>query len=153
MKHTSERFWAKVNKTDDCWEWTASVTAQGEYGQFMLNGRPVRAHRYSWELINGPIPRGLYVCHHCDNPRCVKPEHLFLGTARDNNMDRQQKGRGNYDFGERHRDAKLTPSTVIELRQLIAEGVLSLREIGRRFGMSHNSVRKVRDGRSWSHVA
>ncbi len=88
-----ERFWAKVNKTEGCWLWTGAK--QGKYGALTIPGRrePLRAHRLSWELHNGPIPDGLWVLHHCDNPPCVKPEHLFLGDRRDNMLDAAAKGR------------------------------------------------------------
>lgn len=90
---TVERFWAKVAKSDGCWEWTASL-ARG-YGVLWNyeEKRQVVASRYSWELHNGPIPAGLWVCHHCDNPKCVKPEHLFLGRSHDNILDSMAKGR------------------------------------------------------------
>lgn len=88
-----ERFWEKVDKTGDCWEWTGFKNRQG-YGQFQVstkNGQP--AHRVSFELANGKIPDGMHVCHKCDNPPCVRPDHLFLGTPSDNMKDMVKKGR------------------------------------------------------------
>lgn len=93
----SDRFWSKVDRTGTgCWLWLASLTGAG-YGQFWLNGRREGAHRVAWELTYGPIPDGLLVCHDCpdgDNPRCVNPAHLFLGTTKDNADDMVAKGRG-----------------------------------------------------------
>lgn len=89
----AERFWAKVEKTDGCWEWTAFVHPKG-YGMFGVGREARRAHRVSYEIANGPIPDGLCVCHSCDNRRCVRPDHLFLGTNQDNVDDKMRKGRG-----------------------------------------------------------
>lgn len=88
------RFWESVEKGpgDACWEWTGHANRSG-YGRVTRRGRDLFAHRYSWELANGPIPDGLIVCHRCDNPPCVRPEHLFLGTHSDNMRDAQRKGR------------------------------------------------------------
>lgn len=94
----TERFWEKVEKTDACWIWQSTTDEDG-YGFFKVRQPTVRmwrAHRYSWVLHFGPIPSGLFVCHHCDTPPCVRPDHLFLGTALHNNRDSIAKGRHIY---------------------------------------------------------
>ena len=93
-----KRFWDKVNKTDNCWLWTAAIDSHG-YGKIIIGSRSDKSRKYriasrvSWELINGPIPFKKLVLHKCDNPLCVNPDHLFLGTSGDNNRDRHRKGR------------------------------------------------------------
>lgn len=90
-----ERLWEKVDKAGDCWVWTAGRNPKG-YGRIGRGGRGegvVLAHRAVWELANGPVPEGLFVLHRCDNPPCVRPNHLFLGTKADNNQDMASKGR------------------------------------------------------------
>ncbi len=87
------RFWAKVGKTEGCWLWKGRRTESG-YGHFGIrSGKMCRAHRFSFELAYGPIPSGMYICHHCDNPPCVRPDHLFVGTNSDNAKDAIAKGR------------------------------------------------------------
>jgi len=87
-----KRFWAKVEKTDRCWNWTGAIFAKG-YGLLGYNGHNFTVHRFSWVIHNGPIPDNKWVLHHCDNPKCVKPEHLYLGTAQDNADDMVARGR------------------------------------------------------------
>lgn len=94
-----ERFWERVQKDDGCWEWTGATSAAG-YGVFGKNTKLWFAHRFSYELSNGPIPDGMFVCHQCDNPRCVRPDHLFLGSHKDNMKDMCLKGR--QSKGEAH---------------------------------------------------
>lgn len=91
------RFWFRVEKTEGCWTWKAARHPRDGYGAFWNDEkRLVRAHRFSYQLHYGPIPDGLWVLHRCDDPPCVRPDHLFLGTAADNNNDRERKGRGNH---------------------------------------------------------
>lgn len=90
----ADRFWAKVKKTEGCWEWTGALTYRG-YGTIYQTAPRTKApaHRVSWELHNGPIPEGMFVCHHCDHRKCVRPDHLFLGDSAANMLDARLKGR------------------------------------------------------------
>lgn len=103
-----------------CWLWTAAVVSR--YGMFRIGEKNRRAHRASWELLRGPIPAGLCVLHHCDNPLCVNPDHLFLGTAIDNVRDRDRKGRQARQRGEDCGAAKLTAVDVRAIRKRADDG-------------------------------
>lgn len=86
----AERFWAKVDRSGECWVWTGPKHSAG-YGLLRFNGKQISAHRLAWQLVGGQIWPGLCICHHCDNPPCVRPEHLFIGSHRDNMRDRRYK--------------------------------------------------------------
>lgn len=151
-----QRFWAKVNKTDsvdDCWEWTAYKNSQG-YGQFRKEGRggQALAHRVSYELNVGSIPDGLLVCHKCDNPSCTNPNHLFLGTVKDNMADKMAKGRAKSLSGELHGRAKLTTSQVKEIRDRLATGEAQTL-IAADYGIAQRTVSRIKNADSWAHVA
>lgn len=152
-----KRFWSKVHKSEGCWTWQGTLRPTG-YGTVWVPHpwRNVRAHRYSWELHNGPIPDGLCVCHRCDNPSCVRPDHLFLGTHAENMADMSRKGRTNpppaasHARGERNH-AKLTEADVIEMRRQRKAGAL-LRELAERFGVCATTARAICIGKKWAHV-
>lgn len=148
-----DRFWAKVDKRPDgCWVWTASRLRAGGYGQFNLNGIPTRAHRLSWEMHNGPIPAGLQVCHTCDNPPCVNPAHLFLGTIKENAHDRDRKGRTHPGWvpGSRNGGAKLTEAQVAEIRER-ASGATH-KALALEFGVSRTLIGLIVNRKQWRHV-
>lgn len=121
-----ERFYSKVHKTDACWNWLGAVDGRG-YGKFVTwNGKKHKYHiasRFSWVITNGPIPPGLFVLHHCDNPICVRPDHLFLGTAKINSQDMKQKGRHAFRVGAANPNAKLSWPDVAIIRKLYKQGI------------------------------
>jgi hypothetical protein len=148
-----ERFWSKVSKSDGCWEWTGARfqrerTRALSYGMFLLNRRLQPAHRVAWEMINGPIPDGLWVLHHCDNQGCVRPEHLYLGTHADNTRDAIERHR--MVSGEQVPGHKLTVEELPQIRRLIAEG-MATEDIGRIFGVSGRTIRYIRSGEHWKY--
>jgi hypothetical protein len=147
-----ERFWGHVSKGDGCWVWTGEC--RGGYGRFRTVGRAsVRAHRYAWALVNGPIPDGALVLHRCDNRPCVRPEHLFLGTAKDNAADRDMKGRARFRpcFGEANGQSKLTAAEVLEIKAALHRGEPT-RHLADRFSVHRETVRNIRRGKSWAGV-
>jgi hypothetical protein len=147
----AERFWSKVAIAgpDECWEWTASRTTFG-YGQINIDHKPQRAHRVAWELAHGPIPDGLCVLHSCDNPPCVNPAHLRIGTDAENIVDmwsRERRTRSPRLRGEAHGRAKLTDAQVAAIRERFAAGE-SQSALGREYGVSQSQVHLIVRGES-----
>lgn len=150
-----ERFWEKVNKTDSCWLWTGARTSyKRRYGKFAIGDKPILAHRFSWQIFHGAVPDNMQVCHNCpggDNPLCCNPDHLWLGTNKQNMEDAAKKGQ--MVRGEKMKTAILTEALVREARRLRAEQCISYNSIGRRFGKSHRAIRKAVIMETWKHVA
>lgn len=158
----AKRFWSSIRKSDQCWEWTAGRFSGGmRYGQFRVGKKKVKAHRFSWLMHFGEIPEGMRVLHKCDNPICVRPDHFFLGTDRDNIADCVAKGRsrnGSAEHrelwtGERNAAAKITANVAAEIRETRRRSTLTLKQIGARYGLCQSQVRNIVTGRSWQEVA
>lgn len=170
-----DRFWEKVRKGDACWLWQGCTDPNG-YGRFNTGGRgrSVTASRMAYELTNGPVPDGLFVCHACDNPRCVRPDHLFLGTQAINMRDMLVKGRGanktkpeSFARGSRHGSvtrperlrradshphAKLTSADVVAMRAAYAAGGVTQMELASQYGIHQTVVSDIVRRRSWASV-
>jgi hypothetical protein len=128
-----------------CWLWPGGLNQEG-YGQKTIDGKTYKAHRLIYELLIGPIPDGFEVCHSCDRPRCVNPEHLFLGTHADNMRDKVEKGRARGGKG------KLTPSKVVEIKERLAAGETKL-GLAREYNVDRKTLRKIAAGEIWRKVA
>jgi len=153
-ERTAARFWAKVDKRgpDECWDWDAGMFREG-YGAFVVEGRVQGAHRISHELASGsPIPAGMYVCHSCDRKKCVNPNHLWVGTPKQNTADMRQKGRGRDPrvlSGEESWSAKLTWAAVGEIREAKRRGV-STNDLMARFpNVSRRTINAAARGDTW----
>lgn len=166
-----ERFFSRVTEPtnpDDCWLWNSLKTKSG-YGHFAVRqagrSRKFRVHRMSYRMHYGPFDESLYVCHRCDTPLCVNPDHLFLGTALTNNRDSVSKGRrprGDWHHahtkpelvlrGSRHGRARLTDQQVLDIRSTFALGKATTAELAEQFGVNSGTIHFVVKGQTWKHL-
>lgn len=157
-----KRFWSKVNKTDDCWLWTAAVSnpkipeqidESRAYGIFWDGKRLVSAHRFMYELKRRTLRPGEIVMHLCDVPRCVNPEHLQAGSQSDNLRQAVERGRHrtNPCYGSRHSGSKLTEKKVECIKQMAADG-LTHRVIAKHFGVAYSLITRIVSGKIWRHT-
>lgn len=150
MRRTAEqRFWAKIRKTRGCWLWLGVPNSQG-YGQIHVNGKTIGAHRFSYALHNGKIPRKLYVLHSCDVRNCVKPAHLWLGTQLENLADRDAKGRG--VGGILNGRAKLSEIQVKNIRLAYATGTTSISKLAKIYPVNEPTICKIIKKKLWANA-
>lgn len=140
---TETIFWSKVKKGEKCWKWVGYCSKRG-YGQIGIDGKVVYTHRYSWTLHYGKIPEGFNVLHKCDNPSCVRPDHLFIGSQSDNAVDMMKKGRSG--------TAKLDKQDVLRIRNIYANGLRNFSEIGRMFGVADYAISSIIKKRQWWYL-
>jgi len=158
-----ERFWSKVFKdeTTGCWMWCGDRTKSG-YGQIvpmrtrkrpkLPSNKRKMAHRISWQIAHGPIANTTLICHKCDNPSCVNPDHLFPGTHKDNTQDCLNKGRMNPAIGTRSGSAKLTEHQIIEIRRMYKPWKFSAGKLAAIFKVSRCSIWKIVNFEHWKHI-
>lgn len=156
--NTPDVFWKRIKKGPGCWVWHK----HDRYGLFYMGGTQYSAHRLAWILTFGQIPTGLVVCHRCDNPPCVNPAHLFLGTAKENSEDMVRKGRslrgsknpshGRGMLGAKNPAAKLSDEAVLEIRRIYSAGRHTQKQIAAMFGITQGVSSHVITGRNWPHL-
>ncbi len=166
---TIDRFWSYATgcTREECWIWHGGLFSNG-YGQFRWGRRKVKAHRFIWQLLFGPIPQGKIICHTCDNPKCVNPNHLFLGTHKDNTQDMLKKGRAGDGGSKTKREtgisrgannpaAKIKPDIVKKIRYWLRRGynytdVQDELKSQDKISLSKSQIANIKYRRSWSHV-
>ncbi len=147
IRSREDRCWEQVHQCDNCWTWVASTDKEG-YGNFKVKRKRCRAHIVSWEIHKGRIPAGMCVLHKCDNPPCIRPEHLFLGSVKDNSADMVTKGRSTK--GTRNPHAKLTEADVRNIRKRYATTSITQRELSAEYGVVQQQISHIVNHKKWN---
>lgn len=142
-----ERFWSKTRKNNECIEWIACLNTTG-YGSFWHKGRWATASRVAYEITHGEIPFGLCVLHKCDNRKCVNPDHLYIGTKKQNMQDRIERKPDSYMKGQTNGRAKLIDSQVLEIRN----SSLGNKNLAKQFNVSEGTIESIKSRRTWKHI-
>lgn len=152
-KTDEQRFLEKIVIMEDgCWHWNALRDKNG-YGKFSIKGKSIRSHRFAYQTWIGPIPNKMLVCHKCDCPPCVNPEHLFLGTEKDNANDMCSKNRQHRMIGSINPQSKLTENMVREIKLELKNnynGLLGI--LAKKYNVNKTVIHKIKDGLIWKHV-
>ncbi|KKK73457.1 hypothetical protein LCGC14_2893630 [marine sediment metagenome] len=144
-KNTLENFLENVRKTKTCWFWEGSMNREiAGYGQFRINGKRPVAHRISYELFVGKIPKQMLILHSCDNTLCVNPKHLRVGTQKENMRDRDSRGRNGL--------TKLTEKNVLEIRKIYASAKISQKKLALKFNVTQATISYIVLGKTWKHI-
>lgn len=154
---SKQRFFAKIHdfsKTNECWNWNSCKNKQG-YGIFSFKSRNIKAHQFSWILHFGEYKKGLHVCHKCDNPSCVNPNHLFLGTHSQNMKDKVEKG--NSPKGEKNVNSKLTKNDVEQIRKIYwknfgTKNHVSMNSLAKKYNVNRTTISNILNNKTWKHV-
>lgn len=149
-----KRFWDSIQKStnpNDCWKWQKCKNHHG-YGVISVYGKSFLAHRFSYILHFGKIPNGLFVLHKCDYPQCCNPNHLFLGTQKDNIQDCVNKKRIQHPIGEKNGHAKLNKHQVIQIRKLYATGLYYRNTLAKKYNVSYTTISFIITRRTWAHI-
>lgn len=151
-----ERFWSLVSKDGkkidyvegNCWRWLGSLNHNG-YGRFWVNNKTISASRFSYELHFEPVKEGFFVLHKCDNPECTNPQHLFVGTLKENMEDMSKKGRCRDQLGEKNNMAILTKKDVMEMRELYKTGNYTQKELAKKYGVALSTANQAINNKRW----
>ena len=152
MLFMAAHFWSKVKRGNfnHCWIWNGKIKESGYGSAVLVTPTMISAHRMAYFLIHGPPPPGFCVCHHCDNPKCVNPRHLYLGTQGDNMRDRDIRGRT--QRGANHSKSKLSAENVLWMRTAVATGTHSIPAFAHMFKVSDSCARMAVSGKNWKHL-
>jgi hypothetical protein len=144
-----KRFISKVDKSSDCWNWVAHCHKTTGYGRFGYKGKPIGAHRASYMLYKGSIPKGMSVLHKCNNRKCVNPSHLYIGNHKDNAKD--SIAAGTIARGERHGKSKLCREDIVNIREFKKEGMYH-KDIAKIYKVRTSTVTRIVNNQRWQHV-